>query len=74
MAESFCGRILSDRRKDFYTRRSFHLRFGSGRNSQRVLFYSDTVDYGGHEALTVEVARYLATQQQPVNVVFAFYD
>lgn len=50
------------------------MRFGSGRNSQRVLFYSDTVDYGGHEALTVEVARYLATQQLPVNVVFAFYE
>jgi glycosyltransferase involved in cell wall biosynthesis len=41
---------------------------------ERLLFYSDSAEYGGHEALTVEAVQYLAAHKLEVSVVFAFYE
>lgn len=44
------------------------------KQGQRLLFYSDAAEYGGHEAMTVEAARHLATNRQDSDIAFAFYE
>jgi len=41
---------------------------------ESLLFYNDSAEFGGHEALTVKAVQYLAAKKEDVRVAFAFYE